>query len=322
MNRIKIFICLFFLSTLNAEASEHIRLGIVPFLSRTSDVSAKQAAQVTDIITRCLNASQAISVIERERLITAAAENGLVLSAGTLNKDSAAKIGQLSGCKYILLGSVTHLSQKYEQHSIRVSFMNYQNKNIQETTAALEARIIDTATGKVILSISKNASVIQELGKINSDEYSLTFSKIKLQAIEAAASRLCDKIREFLADEYAVIISIDKKNIMINRGRTSGVNVGNLYRVYKEGDEILDLNGNSLGKKIINLAVIRVTNVQREFSTAEILNNDNGTAAKKSKSKRSVRNENTAAVSLIHEGDKIEAVSFSEIEKLKLSSQI
>ena len=57
-----------------ANAGQEIRLGIMPFLSRTESVSERQAAFISDIMARNFQASPSIAVIERERLRVIAGE--------------------------------------------------------------------------------------------------------------------------------------------------------------------------------------------------------------------------------------------------------
>ena len=159
-----------------------------------------------------------------------------------------------------------------------------------------------------------------------------------MRAIAASSTRLCDEVREILVNEYPSIIAINKNNIRINRGRDSGVSIGSLYKVYQDGEEIFDLNGKTLGKKKINLALLRVVKVQNDFSDAVIVDNDSiknqntkNTGKKpintknKKKNKKAVPEqdfqEEEVKLVLIREGDKIEAISFTEAEKLKLASQ-
>ena len=325
-----------------SHAAEQIRLGIMPFASRTSEISSSQASQVTSSITRNLNASPKISIIERERLRVIAREIGL--DVNTTNQDSAMKIGELAGCQYILLGSITQLTQRYLSSKQSYQFLldtYYGNTNEnQESTATLEARVIDVATGRVVLSFSQSGSAtISDVRKATIFSASGKYSKneLALRALEAASSRLGDKVREAIAGEFPMIISIAKNNIRINRGNTSGVNVGAFYKVYQDGEEIFDWNGKSLGKRSVNLALLRVVNVNSEFSTVEIINKDNqpnskraqpkktgkATEAKKQKTSKSKKTENVVNITpaLIREGDKIEAISFAEAEKLKIASQ-
>ena len=310
----------------------------MPFASRSSEISSSQAAQVTSLLTRILNASPKISIIERERLRVVARENGF--DVATTNKDAAMKIGELAGCQYILLGSITQITQRYLSSSQSYQFLldtYYGDTNeSQEATATLEARVIEVATGRVVLSFSQSGSAT--ISDIKKSVFSATgkHSKNELaaRALEAASSRLGDEIREVLVGESAIIISINKNNIRINRGSTSGVNVGAFYKVYQDGEELFDLNGNSLGKRVINLAIVRVKDVNSDFSSVEVLNKDEKISSKKEakksktpgKSKKSKKAKDESitinpSIQLIREGDKIEAISFTEAEKLKLASQ-
>ena len=63
-------------------------------------------------------------------------------------------------------------------------------------------RIIDVATRRVVLSVFKIGSSLEIL---KNRSYS---SNTKRIAMEFAASRVCYKIREVLANEYPTIISI------------------------------------------------------------------------------------------------------------------
>ena len=313
----------------------------MPFTSRSSEISSSQAAQVTSLLTRILNASPKISIIERERLRVVARENGF--DAATTNKDAAMKIGELAGCQYILLGSITQITQRYLSSSQSYQFLldtYYGDTNeSQEATATLEARVIEVATGRVVLSFSQSGSAT--ISDIKKSVFSTTGkhskNELSARALEAASSRLGDEIREVLAGESAMVISINKNNIRINRGSASGVNIGAFYKVYQDGEELFDLNGNSLGKRVINLAIVRVKDVNSDFSSVEVLNKDGKISAKKEtkksqksqtpgKSKKGKKaNDESITINpsakLIREGDKVEAISFSEAEKLKLASQ-
>lgn len=309
--RIKIFFCLLIMLRLHSEAWGQIQLAVLPFVSRSNEVSALQASQVTDMVIRNLHSSPSILIIERERLKTVAAEQGFNFSSGILNQDTAVRIGSIIGCQYILFGAVTQVTERYITKSVLLAA-----EASKETIAILEARIIDVATRMIVLSVSKSGSSLEKLKKRS---YS---SNTRRFAMEFAASRLCDNIREVLADEYPAVISVNENQIRINRGRSSGVNTGALYRVYQEGKELFGSNDQSLGKRPVNLAILRVVNVNSEFSTAEVLDCGIQASAKSgSKTKRRKSTSDVRISRLIHEGDKLEAVSFSEAEKIKLTTQ-
>ena len=324
--------CLCFLVSVSANAAEKIRLGVMPFLIRTGTKTGEYSTTISDMIVKMLQASPSISVIERERLSVIAMEQGLKVNAD--NNDSIIKLGQVAGCQYMLLGSIVESAHKYSNTNFFFyAYNDYFSENTEnrnhEYRVTLEARVVDVVTGRIVFSFSKSGSAIK-LAKQNS--YG---EPTYLRALEAASSRLVDDVRKVLANEYAMIISVNKNNIRINRGRASGVNVGSLYKVYQEGEEIFDLNGKYLGKREINLALLRVVSVQNEFAVTEIVNNDvdkqqniKKTDKKSAKTKRKFKKKDTEEKELqtekpvlICEGDKIEAISFAEAEKLKLSDK-
>ena len=320
--------CCFLLPAIAAGASpqQPVRLGVMPFLTKTGEVSENQAAQVTDSVTRILHVSPSISIIERERLRVIAAEQGL--NTASDNQNSAMKIAQLAGCQYILLGSVTQLTQRYFSSKKASGFLFFNfygdESEMQESTAKLEARLIDVNTGRVVLSFSQEGSAVIA----TKDKKSHFKDDLTTRAINAASSRLGDKIREVLADEYAMIITANKKNVRINRGSASGVDGGALYRVYEEGEELFDLDGKSLGKKSRNIAIVRVVDVRGEYSTVEVfedpavkqVESKKAKEVKKSgktgKAGKTVKKEEPNVTVLVREGDRIEAITRTEADAL------
>ncbi|MBR2209731.1 MAG: hypothetical protein IJ859_13070, partial [Synergistaceae bacterium] len=209
MSKKILLFCLFsFLSFSEIASAEQIRLGIMPFMNRTSEVSDSQAASVTEIITRTFQASPSIAVIERERLRVIAMEKGLEFSSN--NQDSVAALGKIAVCQYILLGSLTQIAQRYLSSTKLTwswflgSSSSGSSDESQEATARLEARLIDVSTGRVMLSFSQAGSAIVS----NKQKYSR--QDLINRAIESASSRLADEVRESLANEYAMIISLSK----------------------------------------------------------------------------------------------------------------
>ena len=64
------------------------------------------------------------------------------------------------------------------------------------------------------------------------------------------------------------------KNILgtlkVDRGTLSGIQEGAVYRVYFDGDEVFDSNGQSLGYDKCTVAIAEVKEVRENFCTAEI----------------------------------------------------
>ena len=256
-----------FISAAHAEEQSKIRLGVMKFLSRTQGVSEQQAEAVGDIFARMLTNSRYISVLERDRLDEIASEHKLG-AAGAVDASSAVKIGKIAGCQYMLLGSVTNLSKKGESMNLWL----WGTKS-EQASATIDIRIVNVETSEVILSLSETGTAAQS-GK-NLNFYGMSKDEAELigmeaGAINAATSRLGFKVRETLTGEYAQVLEAGDKDITLNVGATSGITNGTLYRIYTDGSEIKDTSGKSLGRRVNNIAVVKVVDAQNDFSIANV----------------------------------------------------
>ena len=94
-------------------------------------------------------------------------------------------------------------------------------------------------------------------GNIKSVE--ANYGSLESQSVAAAAANLSYKIREKLVGESVQISSVNDTEIIINRGSSSGVQIGDLFCVYDEEQSGGDTE-----------AIISVTDVQEAFSIAEV----------------------------------------------------
>ena len=125
---------------------------------------------------------------------------------------------------------------------------------VQES-ANIAVRVVDVKTGEIYLSMSE------------------TSSSSNISSMITAASLLGNRVREEIAEEYAYVSNVKGKTINISRGSKDGVHRGDLYRIYADGTEIFDSEGNSLGHNIIDIAIVRIKDARPNFSTAEIVKN-------------------------------------------------
>ena len=276
-------------------ADEPIRIGVMKFQARSEGVSQDQAAAAGDIFARTLAKSKTVRVIEREQLDMIAAEHRLAMT-GRVSDQSAAQLGKLAGCQYILIGSVTNL----EQTGSSVKFWVF-GMNKHHAEATLDVRVVNVETSEVVMSFSETG--ISELEGSSIQFYGTGKDKVQLSgmlsgAIADAAERLSYKVREAMTGEYAQVIEPGTKEVMINIGDSGGARHGRLYRVYVDGEEIKDADGTSLGRKMNDIAVVKIIDVQKDFSIAESA----GSGAGK--------------ISLIRKGDKVKPITENELKAL------
>ncbi|MBQ7220636.1 MAG: SEL1-like repeat protein [Synergistaceae bacterium] len=223
-----------------SEAAPKMRVAVMN-VTREAKLS-QQAEIITGTITGTLAKSKALALAERQELDLIIREQKI--NASRL-EGSAAKIGSIMGCQYMLISSLVY-----------------------EASPIITVKVVEAATSKVVFAdteipdASDNTSII------------------------AASSRLADRVLDVLAGEQAIITDVGRKEIIINRGSSSGVRTGNLYRVYT-----------GTKRNSVSLAIIKVKSVNVAFSTAELMKNG-------------------GSISLLRRTDKIEAVSKKEADTL------
>ena len=279
-----------------AITDEPVRLGVMKFLTRTEGVSETQAAAVGDVFARMLTSSQTITVIERDQLENIAGEIARGQS-GMITDETAVQIGKIAGCNYMLIGAVT----RYE-HSTSTTDLFIFGWRKYYALATIDVRVVDVETTKVVLSLSETGTTTQKGTTLNfygmNDQKKMDFSGMEAGAIADAASRLGFKLRESLTGESIHVLEPGKKEIVVSLGMNSGAQVGSLYRVYTDGREIRDAKGNSLGREMNDIAVVKITKLQPGFSNAVI-------AAK-----------NAGNLALVRRGDKIFPVAQDEMQAM------
>ena len=286
--------CLLPVVVAEAADSELVRLGVMSFTSKADGVSNRQAEIITDIFTRTLSNSKSIVLLERERLDMIGKEHGLNMS-GLVDMGMAVEVGRLAGLQYMLLGSVTGLDEKVSGGAFL-----YVATGSRVAEATIDMRVVDVTTGEIILSLVQKGSSTHQtqavsIGGITTAESE--FGDLKARAVADAAARLGHKIREELAGEYSQVISVSGKTVNINIGATSGAQKGDLYLVYADGTEVLDIDGTSLGREKHPIAVVRVQSVSGGFSVCEAVK-DGG------------------KIDLVSRGDKVEPIASRESQEL------
>lgn len=191
------------LDVLDGEESEPVRLGILNFTSKTYDVPDGMAAVISDFFRRMLFKSEGITLLERERLDDIGAELNFAMS-GLVNDRTAAKIGKIAGCQYMLLGSITNLARGASGVALPgfgVPLLGGIGVSKEKVKAALDVRVIDVETAAVVFADSaEGESSKSDTGMTlyGIDFTNSEFGGIENVAIAQAASKLAPKIEKAL----------------------------------------------------------------------------------------------------------------------------
>lgn len=140
---------------------DEICIGVMEFTSGTLELNPDQAIVVGNVFTQRLAMSvpDNVTVIGHGQLSRIAEENHLS-TEGYVSNRNAARIGQLAGCRYIIAGTVTDLKKR--RASTAVTFVVKVGRTIDVATSAADIRLIDTQTGKTVLSMADSARATQK----------------------------------------------------------------------------------------------------------------------------------------------------------------
>lgn len=217
--------------------------------------------------------SKHFSVVERDKLDLVMKEQGLG-TTGALDQQTAAKVGQVLGIRYILTGAIDKFSINTTKGGIG-GFGAAQTK----AEAEINIRLIDTTTAERIATVSGEADVKKGGIKIKSVNLSQEAEwGIASEAIEKAAEKV---VAEFEKGRYwerlsgagvegggeGKIIKVEGNRAWINMGSMSGISVGDSYGVFSVGEALVDPDtGQVLGVDETETGSGQIVEVDERFS--------------------------------------------------------
>jgi curli biogenesis system outer membrane secretion channel CsgG len=257
-----------------AAAGKKIRIAVIDFQNNSTwswwgDRLGEAAAD--EFVTQLVNSGQ-FSVIERSKLQSVLAEQGLGAS-GAVTASTAPKIGKLLGVQLLFTGSITAFSIK----KVGGSFMGV-GANKGKAESKLDVRMIDTTTGEILL-------VATGAGNKSMGGFSFKGTSFEQQYDEGVASEALRPAVEQVTQQVLAqvpklsnlapvagsgkVVDVEGPKIYIDGGSEGGVNVGDVYAVYRVTKEIKDEDGNVLDTVTDKVGEIVVTKVLNKSAVAE-----------------------------------------------------
>ena len=216
-----------------------------------------------------LNAGRKFEIVGRSDLAQVLKEQELAASGNVAMDDpNAAQAGRLAAARYVLVGTIDDFEDATEKLELtNMSRVAYKRKIRLSTTA----KIYDSTTGKLMESVNvrlekKDDRMDREEIQRNAEQTDVLLLDITRDAAEQIATRVAD-----IVFPIRVLVKRDTE-ITINRGDGGGVEVGQLFNVFAQGEELVDPDtGEVLGREEVMVGVARIVSVQSKLSTAEIL---------------------------------------------------
>ncbi len=219
-----------------------------------------------------LTETNKFAVLDREYIQEFARERNILLSDDT-SLEEKARLGQVLGVDYMLVGTISDAGVKESQ---RMSPVIGHSISEYEADFNFEYRLIIGPTRELklveIVAISLETDEVKKLVK-EWEPKNLNY----MEMVDNLASKVANKTVETIIDRlYPVrIASIDQNGrIIINQGGKR-ISEGLVLDVFTQAEQIIDVDTKeSLGKTEILIATIKVDKVAPTFSYAKLIEGD------------------------------------------------
>lgn len=231
------------------------------------------------LITSLMNSGRFI-VLERQNVEAVLREQDFA-SSGRTTATGGAKSGKINRAQILIQGAITEFGAT-ESSGGAIAIKGFALGGKQsKAMVGIDLRIYDTTTGQVLASKAcrgEAKSSGSSIGYTGGDFGFATGGEAKTP-MDLAVRAAIDQALDFIIIELdrvpwqGRIAMIKDDKIYINVGRTSGIQIGDKFGVYNEGESIVDPDsGMTLGSEMSQIGAIEVIKVDEKFSNAIPIN--------------------------------------------------
>jgi curli biogenesis system outer membrane secretion channel CsgG len=224
---------------------------------------------ITDNLTTELVESGQFEVFERNQINSILLEQGLG-EEGKVTQQSAAKIGQMLGVEIMVMGSVTEYGAEETMETINIGPIS-KRENVMVARVSIDLRLVNTSSGQIVVakratgtdSTTTSGASFGGFGRNKSPNTTnrgkINLDNAKSKAIKSCVGYIVDAMKN-IAWSGKIIITNPDKTVIVKPGSSSGVSIGDVFAVYRKGDDIIDPDtGLSLGSQDKKIGSIKIT---------------------------------------------------------------
>ena len=238
---------------------------------------------MAEMLTTALVNSNRFIVVERQAVLDILQEQDLG-ATGRTREAGSAKIGKMLNAQVLVRGAITEFEQTSGGGGQGFSYAGVSLGMAQaKAHIALNIRLYDTTTGEVLDSVrvegNANRSSIAAGGNIMGVGFGT--SQFQKTPLGSACQDAINKAVAFISQKMDTvawqgsIVSIQDNEAYINAGKTSNVNIGDEFIVYKKGKELIDPeSGATLGCEMKQIGALKVQSVEEKFSKTTATSGD------------------------------------------------
>ena len=266
--------------------AEMLRIGVVSFDNASQMDDSEFSSGMADILVSELMQNRNIEIMERTQIDRVVAEIAGGMT-GLFDESTVAKAGKSLGLNYVVMGKIIDVSSKASSGGITTRKLPGAGRlggigggmGSAQANVTVNVKVVDVETGRLMLSEiathSENVggsiggsigdTRVRDGGDAQTSSFNF-YSSIARQAISKAAYEI---IMAFFPPEYEVLL-VRPKDLVISGGRNDGVRLQQRYKVIREGEVLIDRNGNVVGVDIKDVADITITSVEATTATGKI----------------------------------------------------
>jgi len=214
-----------------------LRVGVVNFQNKTPSKVLGIGEAAADILGTILQKTGRFIVIPQQDLDSIMQQQHLG-ATGAINPDTAAKMGEVLGLNAIVTGAVTAYSEAEEGQDMLV----YKSKK-QIARVTVDYRIVDTTTGVQLLADSGAGIYEKSTGKVLGMGGKTSYDPdLRDGALRDALTKAMVNMQKQLGKRkwQGRIAQVEGRDLYINAGEKSGLQVGTKLDVYRAGKAIID----------------------------------------------------------------------------------
>ncbi|HOI42527.1 MAG TPA: CsgG/HfaB family protein [Elusimicrobiales bacterium] len=217
------------------------RIGVVEFENKSAYGQGRLGGAASDILITELVKSGKFIVVERDRM-TRIMEEQKMQSQGTVDPQTAVKLGKIMGLEAIVVGAVS-------QFGVNKQGSDYLIRQTKQQVAdvTVDIRLIDVQSGQVLMADSGKGQAKSKsgsfLGMGTKGGYDET---LEGEALRGAIVKFVDNIaNQMNAKPWSCrIADAYDQDIYLNAGQESGMKTGMVLSCFSQGAEIRDPRSN------------------------------------------------------------------------------
>jgi curli biogenesis system outer membrane secretion channel CsgG len=259
------------------------RIAVMDFEVKVPAAHRKIGSGMAEMLTTTLHETGNFIVLERKELGDIIREQDLA-QTGRVGRETAAKIGEILGAQVLVRGALTEFEEKVSGAALGgVLLKKRTGAGLQTTNAhvACDIRIYDATTGVILEAISEEASAssvgvvlagVLRTGDIVGGGFSAKtpLGKATRECIEKIVNGIVDRMET--VPWQAKIVKVNGGSVYINAGGDAGIKIGQVFQVYRIGEELIDPDtGLSLGAEQTYAGKIQINRVEKNYGVATVL---------------------------------------------------